>query len=814
MEYTTLEHSADSQAYSQAATATTHPPLHQEISIFNGAKKPKPTGTTLVYPLLTNIREGKWKDWVEKLRQIKIESEKEYKEKKRYLYGVTFSSVVEYRALNLNPKNPKAGPQNLLSITGIIVVDLDSLLNPEEIKEKLGSDPNILFAFISPGEDGLKVGLYNSEIQSVEDHDRFYQAVENYFREAYGLEIDPQCKDLARLCFVSYDPDTYINENACPFPIENWENEPPSIQPPSKYSEGNNGKEKYAQKVLASSCEAIRNAAPGEMHFTRRRHSRLIGGYVASGYISEHQALQALENAVKESGTDNINASLKTIHDGFEHGKREPITLDNAGHARSAPASSQSTAVPARMPSDQELQERARQVLDAKTPCKEFDTSSLPKLIRGYVDEICKSTHSNIIMVVVAVYSMLSGMVGRNVCIAEGKYFQKLYCILWMLVASGSGTFKSTAQKKGTAILRDAEAEIWDKVEGLRKEQQDILEAGDKNKNQQEKELKEIEKEIAQEEAKSPILPNRTTPEGLIKLLSLGQGGVIVSSELGDWLKSMEQTYNKNLKSLFTELFDGDGLRKEHTKGGGYITIKEAFISICGVSALRWIIETIKPEDVSSGFFARFLLFYPPQERTIPPALPEHKDESKKHKIEMDIKSILQDIRNREEPLEMELSQEAEGAFEKIHHAMYDEIKKYPEHSQDILYPYLQRWSPYILKIAMLNQVIIEPGSRVISTEALAGAVSVIEYAIKSTTHLFENELGESENQRKCRMVLEYIAKKGGKAARKDILASKTLRGGAKDYDYILETLQETGQIDVVEKEKKTDREYSIISSV
>src|SRR5439155_5005052 len=41
-----------------------------------------------------------------------------------------------------------------------------------------------------------------------------FRAVEAHVMELTGVQIDQACKDVARLCFVSYDPDAYLNVNA------------------------------------------------------------------------------------------------------------------------------------------------------------------------------------------------------------------------------------------------------------------------------------------------------------------------------------------------------------------------------------------------------------------------------------------------------------------------------------------------------------------------------------------------------------------------------------------------------------------------
>ena len=69
--------------------------------------------------------------------------------------------------------------------------------------------PYTFLCFISPGGYGLKVFI---EVNTgIEHHDTAYLQVQQYYEEATGLKADPSCKDITRLCFMSYHPRLYKN---------------------------------------------------------------------------------------------------------------------------------------------------------------------------------------------------------------------------------------------------------------------------------------------------------------------------------------------------------------------------------------------------------------------------------------------------------------------------------------------------------------------------------------------------------------------------------------------------------------------------
>src|SRR5262245_32472712 len=101
----------------------------------------------------------------------------------------------------------------LLTHSGLLCADLDSL-NGElpKVRGDLLKSPHIWTLFVSPSGDGLKA-VFRVPADAAQ-HSASYRAVEQPVRELTGIEIDQSGKDVARLCFLSYDPDIYHNPNA------------------------------------------------------------------------------------------------------------------------------------------------------------------------------------------------------------------------------------------------------------------------------------------------------------------------------------------------------------------------------------------------------------------------------------------------------------------------------------------------------------------------------------------------------------------------------------------------------------------------
>lgn len=111
----------------------------------------------------------------------------------------------------------KRGAEELLEHSRLLCADLDELgQRLPDVREKLLSSPHVWALFPSPTGDGLKC-VYRV-VADAAKHRGSFRAVEKHVRELCGVQIDKSCSDVARLCFLSHDPDAYLNEQAVELP--------------------------------------------------------------------------------------------------------------------------------------------------------------------------------------------------------------------------------------------------------------------------------------------------------------------------------------------------------------------------------------------------------------------------------------------------------------------------------------------------------------------------------------------------------------------------------------------------------------------
>jgi hypothetical protein len=101
----------------------------------------------------------------------------------------------------------------LIKHSGLLCADLDSLNSDlPDVREKLKASSHLWTLFVSPSGDGLKA-VFRVPADAAK-HAGSFRAVEKQVRELTTKQIDQSCKDPARLCFISYDPELYHNPDA------------------------------------------------------------------------------------------------------------------------------------------------------------------------------------------------------------------------------------------------------------------------------------------------------------------------------------------------------------------------------------------------------------------------------------------------------------------------------------------------------------------------------------------------------------------------------------------------------------------------
>ena len=204
--------------------------------------------------------------------------------------------------------------ESLHEHSSLIVLDFDHL-DVVKTKPIIASDDHVYACWVSPSGDGLKVLV---KIKFPERHRDHFRGLEMYFKKQYNLEVDPSGINESRACFESYDPEMVLNEDSKVFTA--FITEKASDAPQEVKKETITDYNKVA--ILAN---MIRNAEDGEKHATLLKASRLAGGYIAAGRMTEEVAVHVLFEEISKRDIDSESHARMTIRDGLEYGKNIPI---------------------------------------------------------------------------------------------------------------------------------------------------------------------------------------------------------------------------------------------------------------------------------------------------------------------------------------------------------------------------------------------------------------------------------------------------------------------------------------------------------
>lgn len=106
--------------------------------------------------------------------------------------------------------------QNLQEHSQVLCMDLDDVGSRiEELFTALLADPmfETLLLFRSPSGQGLKWFVHIDLARC--DHRTWFRAVRNYLMTTYRLsekQVDGQCANPSRACFLGHDPEAYLNQ--------------------------------------------------------------------------------------------------------------------------------------------------------------------------------------------------------------------------------------------------------------------------------------------------------------------------------------------------------------------------------------------------------------------------------------------------------------------------------------------------------------------------------------------------------------------------------------------------------------------------
>ncbi len=105
----------------------------------------------------------------------------------------------------------KRKDKSLIAHSDLLTIDFDHIKDIEKLKFDLLADDyfETELMFISPSGDGLK-WIISIDLNDG-SHAVIFNAISNYIKYAYNIEVDKSGKDISRACFLPHDKNVFIN---------------------------------------------------------------------------------------------------------------------------------------------------------------------------------------------------------------------------------------------------------------------------------------------------------------------------------------------------------------------------------------------------------------------------------------------------------------------------------------------------------------------------------------------------------------------------------------------------------------------------
>lgn len=155
-----------------------------------------------VQKALEQVRDGKWKAVISRLRAEK--NEKTQKALKKELGAFVFG-------FNFPDRKPREyeSAVDALECSWLVTVDYDNIKNPKATRDRLGQHRSVVGAFVSPRGNGVKCLVAWTGVFGPEGYTAAWKNACRALDKIVGAPADHNGKDMTRICYPSWDPGCY-----------------------------------------------------------------------------------------------------------------------------------------------------------------------------------------------------------------------------------------------------------------------------------------------------------------------------------------------------------------------------------------------------------------------------------------------------------------------------------------------------------------------------------------------------------------------------------------------------------------------------
>lgn len=434
--------------------------------------------------------------------------------------------------------------KNFQMPSNVIGLDFDHVANRLEILHICAQDPHTLAVLESP-TDGLKVFAYAENIKG--RHQEAHQLVARYYEQLLGLESDPACKDISRLCYVTYSSNGYIATIFESFLLPD-EEQPSDKEKDERAVEGPTADEENQKEVQPTfpvqpdmhSLQGFLSSYIFSNPLTpSQRHSNLFKlaceacrrGYLEKDVLREVSVLLSASGFPPEEMKSTLSSGYKIVMESNDVNSHHPSP---AGGPLKTTQTTKTTKPPYRTPENDINESEAYwegEELRKKTPCFEKKVyENLPDQINQCILANEELTQREEDLSLLASFTAFSAAMPCTFGLYNHKHFSP-HIFSFIIAPAGSG--KSIIQL-ARYLLEDLQEHILAQSKKVKKEyERNLQKLKDSYRRKKNSEDTSDEKELEEPPFKTLIIPATTSYTRLQKQIqdNGSMGSIIIDTE-------------------------------------------------------------------------------------------------------------------------------------------------------------------------------------------------------------------------------------------------------------------------------------------
>ena len=580
------------------------------ITLFSNLYTKEATDVIELRQWVEAIRDGKYRQQVEKIRALVLQGLKEEASAIKLKLPAVVTAGVCRQGRYYKYTTDR---------TGYIILDIDNLL-PDQLtaaRSLLEVFPWVVMLHVTSSGRGLRI-LVNAGIVHIDVYRDAYEKVASRLRQLTGLEPDMACKDFARASLASYDPDIYFNPDATVFDY-------PDVSNPLNYvpATGPDTSEDFrylhnpvarADSSTVTDVDAVIDRFFHNNPYVRGSRTRTmlrLGQYLRWRKVQPWQLGHAIVTACARGAEPGITPKEieRAVRWGYEHGEeggKEQTSRDQRDQKHTINASSDTAY---RQISDNENNKEdetdENEVIDeicGPIPGPIF--SSLPQLLKSLL-VIAKNERERDVILLSSI-TILSGLFhSLRTMYGNKKYSPHLY--MCFLAASGSG--KGVAMY-ATLLGKLVHNELVRRNKAARKEYENRLVEWELELRAASKEKRMPNMDMRPEEVERDTLylQANTSKSQMLHEMSGSQkhGNILYVSEIDEFAESLQTKYGKHaaeIRKYFHHEKVGQSFKSEKEP----VEIENPRLALLMTGTPQQLVNFIR--NIEDGMFSRFLFY-------------------------------------------------------------------------------------------------------------------------------------------------------------------------------------------------------------